>query len=261
MPGRVVEHQQRPLTGQVIPPAGRPCVQSGRDLRPRQAGGQKQVGQRVRRISRPLSRCVTMQRHEVLPVSETRSELVSRMHRQRGLADPGHPANRDDLHHATSAGLRDVICQPRQLRSPARECRDITRQRPRRRRRESARQYRIVAASCGFIVRPAAGGGLEHSPLRPGQTKRVGQQPGGMAACRRADPAFQITDRPRTHPRRLSKAFLRQSRFSTQPPQQRPEARGQPLRHEPPPPSQTPAPRTSPVKTQPSRRAILRIQD
>ena len=208
-----------------------------------------------------MSRCMTMQRHEVLAVSESRCELVCRMYRQRGLSDPGHAADRDDLHDASSGGLRDLIFQPRQFRCPARECRNITRHRSRRHRRESAWQYRIAAASCGFIVCPAAGGGLERSPLRPGQTKRVGQQPGGMAACHRADPAFEITDSPRTHPRRLSKALLRQSGFSTQPPQQRPEARGQPLRHEPPPPSQTPAPRTSPVKTQPLRRAILRIQN
>ena len=110
------------------------------------------------------------------------------MHRQRGLADPGHPANRDDLHHATWHSLADVVCQPCQLRSPAGEGRNITRQGLRRGRRESARQYRIVAASAGFTIRSAPGGGLEHAPLRPGQTQHVGQHPGCMAAGRRADP-------------------------------------------------------------------------
>src|SRR5215470_1256486 len=197
-----------------------------------------------------MARCMTMQRHEVLPVSEARGQLVRRMYRQGGLADPGHPANRDDLHYAAPGGLCDVIGQPRQLRCPAGERCNITRQCPRRHRREPAWRYHFVAASCGFRFRQAAGGVVERSPLRPYQTQRVGQQPGGMAAWQRAYPAFQVTDRSRADPRRITKLILRQPGFSTQPPQQRPEARHLTLRHAPT-TLTDPAPRTSPVNTQP----------
>ena len=72
MSGRVVQHQQHLLPGQVIPPPRRPGLQAGRDLLRPDPGGQQQAGQRVGRVDRLLTRRVRVQRQEELPVREIR---------------------------------------------------------------------------------------------------------------------------------------------------------------------------------------------
>jgi hypothetical protein len=82
VPGRIVQHQQRLLPGQVIPPARCPGVKSCRDLRARQPRDcQQQVGQRARGIRGRVPRRVAVQRHEVLAVRKSGGELVRGMDR------------------------------------------------------------------------------------------------------------------------------------------------------------------------------------
>ena len=152
MPGRVIEHQQHLLARQVIPPPGRPGLQAGRDLPGADPGRQQQARQRVAGIDRPLTRGVRVQRQEQLPVREPLREPVRRVHRQGGLADPGHPADRADPHHPPARRRgRQVPQQPPELGAAAGEPGDITWQRPgdRRggRRRDLLAQHRLLQAA------------------------------------------------------------------------------------------------------------------
>ena len=118
MGGRVVQQQQHLLPGQVVPPPRRPGRQPGRDLLRPDPGGQQQAGQRIDRLDRPLTRRVRMQRQEKLPVRETAGQPVRCVHREGRLADPGHPADRVDPHHAPA--LRRCGRSPRRPAAPAR---------------------------------------------------------------------------------------------------------------------------------------------
>ena len=99
VPSRVIEHQQDLLPRGVATPPGRPRIGPGWDLRRGHPGGQQQAGQPISRVDRPLSRGVGMQRQKELPVRETAGELVRGVHREGGLADPGHPPDRVNRHH------------------------------------------------------------------------------------------------------------------------------------------------------------------
>ena len=113
MPGRVIEQQQDLLARHMIAPARGAACQSGRDLRRSEPGGQQQAGQRVGRADRPLSLGVGVQRQEKLPIGEVPGQPVGGVYRECGLADPGHPADRVNAHHAAicgSGGQRPQLC-------------------------------------------------------------------------------------------------------------------------------------------------------
>ena len=64
-----------------------------------------------------------------LAVGETASQPVGRVHRERGLADPGHPADRADTHHPTASGQAiQPFRQPVKLGPAAGEADDVPRQ-------------------------------------------------------------------------------------------------------------------------------------
>ena len=191
MPGRVVQHQQHLLARQVIPPPGCPGLQARRDLPGADPGGQQQAGQRIGGIHRPLPRGVRVQRQEQLPVRETVGEPVRRVHRQGGLADPGHPADRADPHHPPARRrARQVPQQLPELGAAAGEAGDITRQRPgyRRggRRRDLLAQHRLLQLA-QFLPRldpqflrqhrPGAAVGGQRIGLPLGPVQRQHQQP------------------------------------------------------------------------------------
>ena len=130
--GRVIEHQQQLLPGQPVPPQRHPRLQPRRDLRGGNPGGQQQAGQRVTRVDRPLPGRVPVQRQEDLPGREPVGQPVRGVHRERGLADPGHPPDRMNADHP--ARTRRGIDQLGQLLLPPGERGDVAGQRPRRRR-------------------------------------------------------------------------------------------------------------------------------
>jgi hypothetical protein len=135
MPGRVIEHQQHPLTRQRVPPPGRPRFHAGRDLPGANSGRQQQARQCIGGIHRPLSRGICVQRQEQLPIREPLGQLVRCVHRQSGLADSGHPADRTDSHHPPARRRgRQLAQQSPEFGAAASEAGDITRQRPRHRR-------------------------------------------------------------------------------------------------------------------------------
>jgi hypothetical protein len=105
VPGRVVEQQQNLLARDVIAPPGRPGLQPGRDLLRGHPRGQQQAGQRIGRIDRPLPGGVGVQRQEELPIWEAPGQPVGGVHREGGLADPGHPVDRVNAHHHAARGL------------------------------------------------------------------------------------------------------------------------------------------------------------
>ncbi len=71
-----------------------------------------------------------MQRQEKLPVRETRGQQMSGVHRERGLADPGHPVNGMNVHDACGARLSfQLPHQPLKLRHAASEASRVARQR------------------------------------------------------------------------------------------------------------------------------------
>ncbi len=104
MAGGVIEQQQDLLARYLAPPPCGPGLHAGRDLLGGQPGGQQQASQCIGRLNRPLAGGVGVQRQEKLPIGETRSELVCGVHREGGLADPGHPVDRADPHHPAAPG-------------------------------------------------------------------------------------------------------------------------------------------------------------
>ncbi len=206
--GRVVQHQQQLLTRQPVSPQRHPRFCAGRDLRGGEPGGQQQAGQRVGRVHRLLAGGVPVQRQEDLPAREPVRELVRGVHRERGLADPGHPPDRVDTHHPAPPG-----CGLRQLREfllPPGERGDIAGQRPHRRHPASPGPARFAAPRHRLDLRPG----------RADQLQRVGQQPDRIPVGRHGDAPLQITDRPRAQARRLRELLLRQPGLGAQLPQQ-----------------------------------------
>ena len=136
------------------------------------------------------------------------------VHREGGLADPGHPADRVNRHHPATTGRRGRLSPPgHQLAEfvlAAGEGRDIARQRPagRRRRRRPGRSRRgrqDIARRCA-----APGRRDEQVAGRAVQTQRGGQQHRGVLAGGGVDAPFQVTDRPLAHPRGLGQLLLGQ---------------------------------------------------
>jgi len=142
-----------------------------------------------------------VQWQEDLPVREQRREPVGGVDRERGLADPGHPAD-----HVNAPG-RVRVSQLAKLSGPAGEGGDIAGQRPGRR--------------CDAVGRDAAPGrGLERGPILPGQMQRVGQQPGRLPARGQVDAAFQVADGPGAQGGGQREFFLGQPGTGPQLPQQ-----------------------------------------
>ena len=200
MPGRVIEHQQIFLPASVVPPPRRPRLQPGRDLRRGHPGGQQQAGQRIGRVDRPLPGGMGVQRQEELPVREAAGQPVRGVHREGGLADPGHPADRVNPHHPAARGrLRPPRHQLAELGLAAGEGGDIPRQRPGGRRRGRPRRSRRGRQHLAGR-RPAAGRRHEQLARRPGQAQRTGQQQRGVLAGGAVDAPLQVADRPRAQP-------------------------------------------------------------
>ena len=152
--GRVIQHQQRPLPGHLVPPHPGPPVQVTRQepgIGPR--GGQ-QRGQRVFWPDRFAPGGVGVQVDEQLPVRELLPQHVRGVHRQGGLARPRHPADRPDRHHPARPGrTRHRRGDLAQLLAPAGERRRIRRQRiPHlRRRRRHRGQAGVTMSRVGGI--------------------------------------------------------------------------------------------------------------
>jgi hypothetical protein len=185
--GCIVEEQQDLLACHVIAPPPGPGVQAGRDLCRGDPSGQQQAGQRVGRADRPLAGGVAVQRQEELPVRKGPGQPVRGVHRESGLADPGHPIDRVDPHHP-------VICRgqrPHQLREfglPAGEGGDVARQGPGCRRRERRRRWSLPGGQHLSRGGLAAGRGHKQLTRRPGQAQRPGQQGAGVLAGGSGDP-------------------------------------------------------------------------
>ena len=103
MPGRIIQYQQDLCARHLITPACRPGFEPGRDLSRGHPRGQQQAGQRVGRVDRPLPRGVGVQRQEELAVREGPGQPVRGVHREGGLADPGHPVDRVDAHYPAAS--------------------------------------------------------------------------------------------------------------------------------------------------------------
>ena len=201
----------------VTPPPG-PCVQPRRNPPRGYPGGQQQAGQRIGRVDRPLPGRVSVQRQEKLPVREHPGQPVRGVHREGGLADPGHPIDRDDPHHPATR-RRGGGQRPHQLGEfglPARERGDVARQGPGRRCRE--RPQRLVLPGREHLGWGglAAGRGHEQLPHRPRQAQRTSQQNAGVLVGSAGDPPLQVTDRTRAQARRRCQLLLRQLGLSAQ---------------------------------------------
>ncbi len=220
MPGRVIQHQQDLPAGHEVTPPGRTGFEPRWDLRRGEPGGQQQAGQRIRRIDRPLAGGVGVQQQEKLPVRKSPGQPVRGVHRERGLADPGHTADGMDTNYPATS--RQAGQRPRQLRelSPAAsEGGNIPWQGPGHRGLE--RSWLLAPPGRQNIPgQPApAGCGDEQHTRRPGQAQRIGQQPGCVLMGGAVDSPFQVTDRPRGKPGRLCQFLLGQPGLGSQLPQ------------------------------------------
>ena len=260
MPGRVIEHQQDLLARQVIPPPGRPRLQARRDLPGADPGRQQQARQRVGGINRPLPRGVRVQRQEQLPVREPLREPVRRVHRQGGLADPGHPADRTNPHHPPARRRAHQLPQQLpKLGAAAGEAGDVTRQRPRHRRGgrrgDLLAQHRLLQLA-QLLPRldpqllgqhlPGALVGGQRVGLPLGPVQRQHQQPPQPFAHRvLGHQLFQLADHLPARPRSISASAGPPPPPAAAPPAARPPAPAAPPRPHPPAhgPATAPAPR------------------
>jgi len=164
----------------------------------------------------PLATGVGVQGQVKLAVGETARQPVGRVHRERGLADPGHPADRADPHNPTAGGqaiqfFRQLI----KLGPAAGEAGDIPRQPAGRCRGERpqgrpppGRHHVLGAAS-------PARRGHEQLCRRLRQAKRLRQQYRGLLAGGPVNAPLQVTDRARAKARRFRQLLLRQPGFCT----------------------------------------------
>ena len=175
MAGRVIEQQQDLLARHLVTPAPGPGLQPRRDLRRGHPRGQQQARQRIGRVDRPLAHRVGVQRQEKLPIGEARRQPVRCVHREGGLADPGHPVDGVDLHHAAVV-RRGGQCphQLCELGLAAGEGGDVTRQGPGRRRRERLRRHSLPGRQHIGGRGLAAGRGDEEGAHLLRQAQRIG---------------------------------------------------------------------------------------
>jgi hypothetical protein len=185
---------------------------------------------------------VGVQRQEELPIREARRQPVRGVHREGSLADPGHPVDHVNPHHAASRGQAVHRAeQLRELSAAAGEAGDIARQRPGRRRGGPGRLSRPGRQHLGGRS-PPAGRGDEQRTRRLSQAQRIGQQPGGLLMGGAVDAPLQVTDRPRAHGGRLGQLLLGQPGLGPQLPQQAGERKRRLLRHTPTPLQTPPGP-------------------
>ena len=193
MAGRVIQHQQDLLARQVVPPASGPGLQPGRDLLRRDPGRQQQAGQRVGRVHRPLPGVCACSGRKNCPSGKV-GQPVRRVHRQGGLADPGHPADRVDPHHPARRGRAGHRAGSRASSAS----RPVKLAISRGSVRVAAADRRRASAGGQHLARrrPPARRRDELLAGRPGQPQRPGQQPGGVLARGGVDAPLQVTDRP-----------------------------------------------------------------
>ena len=188
------------------------------------------------------------------PSGKRPAEPVRGVHREGGLADPGHPADRVHRHHP--AAIRRGRRRPPRHQLPelglaAGEGGDVPRQRPAGRRRPRPGLCRAAAASAspaGARPRAAATNSSRAGPSRPSAPAS------STAVSLRAValmPALQVADRPLAHLRGLGQLVLGQPGLVPQLPQQPAETqRGllgrRPIDHWPVAPSARPAPAPDP---------------
>jgi hypothetical protein len=97
-----------------------------------------------------------MERQEDLAGREPGREGMCGMHRESGLADPGHAADRVDAHYAAGSGRG--LQQLAQLRLPPGEAGDIAGQRPRRSGRPARQTAPGPTPRAGLEIRPGTAG-------------------------------------------------------------------------------------------------------
>ena len=141
------ESDQVTLTGVFVPDALIFYPHDG-ESPGRDPGGGQQAGQRIGRVHRLLPGGVPVQGQEDLLGREPIRQPVRGVHRERGLAHPGHPPDRVNPHHP--ARIRRGRLQLGQLPLPPGERGQVTRQRPGRRRhparhRPRRRELRLQA--------------------------------------------------------------------------------------------------------------------
>jgi hypothetical protein len=100
----VVGHDQHLLARQQRPVQPGLGCQLGRDPLARHAEGFQEPADRLARRDRGAGGVEAAQVHIQLPVGEAVCGLMGPVHRQRGLAHPGGPADRGDHHRARRAG-------------------------------------------------------------------------------------------------------------------------------------------------------------
>ena len=192
MAGRVIEQQQDLLTRHQVAPACRPGLQSRRDLRRGEPGGQQQAGQRIGGVDRPLPTRVGVQRQEELPVREACGQPVRGMDREGGLADPRHPVDGVNAHHpAVRRHRRQRPGQLIQFGPAAGERSGITRQGPGRRGGEGSR--RDAASGREHVLRPGPAPGPP-----PRTAPRTGPARPSASASRTAVSLWAVRLMPRS---------------------------------------------------------------
>ena len=215
-------------------PAGPATAPSAPPARPESARRGARVSSRLASASAgSTGRCPGVcpcSGRKTCPSGNRPRQPVRGVHRERGLADPGHPADGVDVDHPAQPPRPP--CRPAgPARLPAGERGDVARQRP------GAPRPRLPAPGPAGRQHLAAGtparDGHEQLAHRPGQAQRIGQQPGRVLAGGPVDAPFQVTDRARAQARRLRQLLLGQPRLGPQLPQQRRE----PDQAAPPPPS------------------------
>jgi len=208
---RVIKQQQDLLACHVITPSRGPGLQPRRDLRRGDPRGQQQAGQRVCRVHRPLATRVCVQWQVELAVGKPVRQLVGRVHREGGLADPGHPADRAYPHDpAARRQALQPLRQPVEVGLAAGEAGDVARQPASRRRGERPRSRLLPGPHHVAGRAPPAGRSHEQLCDAPAQAKRSRQQHRALPARGPVDAPLQITDRARAQARGFRQLLLRQ---------------------------------------------------
>ena len=212
MPGRVIQHQQDLLARQrgraTVPPARR-CPAGSGPRAPRRSAASWPAHR-----PGPTGRCPGVwacSGKKNCPSGKRPGEPVRGVHREGGLADPGHPADRVNRHHPAATGrLSPPRHQLAELGLAAGEGGDVSRQRPAGRRRRPRPASPAAAASAspaGARPRAAATNSSRAGPSRPSAPASSTR---GVLAGGGVDAALQVTDRPLAHLRGLGQLILGQ---------------------------------------------------
>ena len=110
---RVVEHDHGPGAGQALAVERGGLLAVRRDPLRGDAQGPQQPLQGLAGGARGVALGIAVQVEEQLPVGKPPGQPVRGAHGQRGLADPGHPVDRGDHHHAPGGRAGQFGRQPR----------------------------------------------------------------------------------------------------------------------------------------------------